>query len=123
MNAVTWVSPEPPVLIQAPNTVEATYWELDSGGYLVHILNHTYDAVFPAPPSATKVPASREVFRGITEVIPVRDIVVRLNGRPVAIKILVGDSYVTIDEASAVIAQLNEYAVVLISGSTNSPPR
>ena len=42
VNAVDWASPEPPVRVEAPKTIEATYWELEQGGYLVHLLNHTY---------------------------------------------------------------------------------
>ena len=114
VNAVTWASPKPEVQVEAPNTVEATYWRLESGGYLVHILNHTYDAVFPAPPSATKVPASREVFRAITQVIPVRDVGVRLRDRPGAVKVLVGDAQVAVDDTQVVLAELGEYAVILI---------
>ena len=114
VNAINWVSPEPPVRVEAPNTVEATYWELEQGGYLVHILNHTYDALFPAPPSATKVPASREVFRGITEVVPVHDLTLRLSSPPDSVKVLIGGFDVAVADTLVTIAKLNEYAVILI---------
>ena len=114
VNAVTWVSPQPQVWVEAPNTVEATYWRLDSGGYLVHILNHTYDAIFPAPASAAKVPASREVFRAVTQVISVRDVRIRLSAKPSSVTLLVGDSRLAVDDALVTLDELGEYAVVKI---------
>jgi hypothetical protein len=114
VNAVEWASPEPPVRVEAPKTIEATYWELEQGGYLVHLLNHTYDALFPAPPSATKVPASREVFRGITEVVPVHNVALHVKGAPASAKVLVGDADLTVEGTRVALAKLDEYAVVLV---------
>ena len=114
VNAVDWASPEPPVRVEAPKTIEATYWELEQGGYLVHLLNHTYDALFPAPPSATKVPASREVFRGITEVVPVHNVALHVEGASASAKVLVGDADLTVEGTRVALAKLDEYAVVLV---------
>lgn len=113
-DTVNWASPQAPVEIEAPNTVETTYWELESGGYLVHILNHSYDAVFPAPPSATKVPSSREVFRAITDVIPVHNVKIHTKDVPTSVRVLIGESSLTVDRTTTTLSEVGEYAVVLI---------
>ena len=87
VNAVTCGTPVPPVQVEAPNTIEVTTWQLDGGGYLLHLMNHTHDALFPSPATGIKVPTSRDVFRAITQVIPVHGIKIHLaspgpqNGR------------------------------------------
>lgn len=73
-SAVMWAGGEPPVQILAPRTVEAAFYECDSGQrLLVHLLNHSYDQLFsvPRPGKNEQTPG---VGRAITEVVPVRDI-------------------------------------------------
>ncbi len=113
VNTVRWVADEPDVSVEAPNTIEATYWRLDNG-HLIHLLNHTYDAMFPAPASCVKVPASREVFRPVRKVIPVYDVKIHFRSEPDSVEVLVGDSRVIVEGSVARLDRLNEYAVVRI---------
>ena len=114
VNAVNWAAPQPPIRVEAPNTVEATYWQLESGGYLLHLLNHTYDAMFPSPASGRKVPASRDVFRAVTQVIPVHDVRIHLENSAVSATVLIGDGEVADDGAGMILDRLHEYAVIEI---------
>ena len=115
VNTVNWISSKPDVCVDAPNTVEVTYWELASGSYIVHLLNHTYDAMFPAPGSASKVPASREVFRPVTQVIPIQNIKIELNIKLNSAALLVGESELNLSGNTVEIAELGEYAVVKVN--------
>ena len=79
---------------------------------LLHLLNHTYDAMFPSPASGVKVPASRDVFRAVTQVIPVHDVKVHLESAPASVKVLIGDVEVAHDDMLVTLGPLGEYAVI-----------
>jgi hypothetical protein len=116
INAVKWLAGSPPVRVEAPRTVEATYWQRPDGGLLVHLINHTHDPVFPAPASATKVPASREVMRAIREVVPVRDVCIHLRDGATSATMLIGAPAITLSGKTITLERLDEYAVVEIKG-------
>ena len=121
VRAAMWASGEPPVHVEAPNTVEATYWRDDDGSTLVHLLNHTHDAMFPAPPSGEKMPASREVFRAIREVVPVDGVTIQLASTPTAVDVLIGDVEARMDGQLIRLGRLAEYAVVRVQPQAATP--
>lgn len=80
LNSVLWAGGEPILRVDAPTTVEASFFEQEKRK-IIHLLNHTYDQMFPAPTTGTYGDFSRGVFRPVTEVIPVNDLRVYLNIR------------------------------------------
>jgi len=73
LNSVLWAGGEPVLKVDAPTTVEATFFEQE-GRKIIHLLNHTYDQMFPAPGTAVYGDFSRGVTRAITDIVPVSDI-------------------------------------------------
>lgn len=68
-----------PLHIVGPTTVEATYF-VKGNGYLVHLLNHTYDQMFPVQKGDMGAYGrfSRGAFRPVEDVFPVRNLRVRI---------------------------------------------
>lgn len=91
LNCLAIVGGSPAVTISAPTTVETTFYEQPAHHRIViHLLNHTYDQLFPAPGLGGVGGAygrfSRGVFRPIGDIIPVHNIHVslcNLNGKDV----------------------------------------
>lgn len=113
VRCVEWISGDPVLRVEAPNTVEATYWQLNDGSYLAHLLNHTHDAIFPAPATGEKVFASREIIRAIRHVVPVHDVRIRVIPRPRSAECLVGNTSLAIQN-DGITLTLEEYAVIRI---------
>ena len=78
LNSVLWAGGEPILKVDAPSTVEASFYEQENRK-IIHLLNHTYDQMFPIPTTGHYGDYSRGVTRPVTEVIPVNDVRVRLN--------------------------------------------
>jgi len=78
LNSVLWAGEEPMLKVDAPITVEAVFFEQE-GRKIIHLLNHTYDQLFPAPTTGIYGDFSRGVARAITEVVPVSDLKVHFN--------------------------------------------
>ena len=114
VRSVEWLSDKPAVRVEAPNTIEATYWRVDDRSYLIHLINHTHDAIFPAPATGEKMPASREVFRAIRHVVPVHEVKIHLEAEPVSVETLVGSSQMSVDGMVVALDRLDEYAVLRV---------
>ena len=66
--------------VEAPTTVEAAFFEQkEHKRIIIHLLNHTYDQLFPAPGTGSYGSFSREVFRPVGDIIPVSGIQVCLQ--------------------------------------------
>ena len=112
VRSVEWSSEPPEVKVKAPNTIEATYWTLDDGSALIHLMNHTYPAMFPAPSTCEKAPVSREVFRPVRQVIPVHDIQLSITKTVASAEILIGQGELRTEDNTVMLNRLDEYAVV-----------
>nr|MDO8135403.1 beta-galactosidase trimerization domain-containing protein [Candidatus Njordarchaeum guaymaensis] len=64
LNSVLWAGGDPVLKVDAPNTVEATFFE-QPGRKIIHLLNHTYDQLFPAPTTGVYGNFSRGVARAV----------------------------------------------------------
>lgn len=78
LNSILWVGGEPILKVDAPTTVEATFFEQE-GRKIIHLLNHTYDQMFPAPTTGTYGDFSRGVTRAVTDIIPVNNLRIYFN--------------------------------------------
>jgi hypothetical protein len=78
LNSVLWAGGEPILKVDAPNTVEVTFFEQERRK-IIHLLNHTYDQLFPAPTTGTHGYFSRGIIRAVTNVIPVSNLTVHFN--------------------------------------------
>jgi hypothetical protein len=75
LNSLRFVGGSPAVVVEAPTTVQATFFEQrEHDRIIIHLLSRTYDQMFPAPATGIYVRFSRGVFRPVGDVIPVRDI-------------------------------------------------
>ena len=80
LNSLHFVGGSPAVTVEAPTTVEAAFFEQkEHKRIIIHLLNHTYDQLFPAPGTGSYGSFSREVFRPIGDIISVSDIQVCLQ--------------------------------------------
>jgi hypothetical protein len=79
LNSLCFVGGTPALVVRAPTTVEATFFrQPQHNRIIIHLLNHTYDQLYPAPATGGYGRFSREVFRPIGDVIPVSGIEVEL---------------------------------------------
>ena len=75
LNCLEYAGGRPALQLTGPTTVEATYYQQPQHSrIIVHLLNHTYDQLFPTPTTGAYGSFSRDVFRPVSEVIPVSNI-------------------------------------------------
>ena len=80
LNSLDIVGGAPAVTVKAPTTVEATFFrQPQHSRIIIHLLNHTYDQLYPAPATGRYGLFSKEVFRPIGDIVPVSDIEVALR--------------------------------------------
>jgi len=80
LNSLGLVGPPPVVSVKAPTMVETTFYrQPEHNRIIIHLLNHTYEQLFPAPASGQYGSFSREVFRPVGDIIPVRDVEISLR--------------------------------------------
>jgi hypothetical protein len=80
LNGLSCVASDSAVGIKAPTTVESAFYEQPGHGRLViHLLNHTYDQMYPTPAKKEYGSFSGDVFRPVGDVIPIRDIEIKLR--------------------------------------------
>ena len=80
LNSLYFVAGRPTVIVEAPTTVEATFFQqAEPGRLIIHLLNHTYGQLFPAPTTSHYGSFSRDVFRPVGDMVPVGDIQVSLQ--------------------------------------------
>jgi len=80
LNSLRFVGGTPSLVVKAPTTVEATFFrQPQHNRVIVHLLNHTYDQLYPAPATGQYGGFSREVFRPIGDIVPVSGIQVSLH--------------------------------------------
>ena len=79
LNAVAWAGGPAAMAIAAPTTVETAYYrQPEQQRIIIHLLNHTYDQMFPVPTARQYGQFSGNVFRPVGDVIPVHDIQITL---------------------------------------------
>jgi hypothetical protein len=79
INALRYAGRGPAISVDAPTTVEASFYEQpERGRWIIHLLNHSYDQLYPAPATGQYGQFSREVCRVIGDIVPVSDIEIEL---------------------------------------------
>jgi len=80
LNSLHFVGGRPALTLKAPTTVEATFFQQkEHKRIIIHLLNHTYDQLFPTSTTGEYGNFSREVFRPVGDIIPVSGIQVSLR--------------------------------------------
>ncbi|MBI4530619.1 MAG: beta-galactosidase trimerization domain-containing protein [Candidatus Latescibacteria bacterium] len=80
LNSLYCAGGKPAITIKAPTTVEATFFQQrEHKRIIIHLLNHTYDQLFPAPTTGSYGSFSRDVFRPVGDILPVSGIQVSLQ--------------------------------------------
>jgi len=108
LNCIALAAGPPIIRINAPTTVEATFYEqAETNRTVIHLLNHSYDQTFPAG-----------VFRPVGDVIPIHDIRVSLHLpdgiRTKKVYSLVAKETHHVEGGAFVIRELAEYEVVVL---------
>lgn len=123
LNSLSFAGGTPVVTVDAPTTVEATYYQQPNlKRIVIHFLNHTYDQLFPTPTTGDYGRFSRDVFRPVGDIIPVNDIrvAVKLSVGAVAKRIFSAMSDEDLPRQSNdagigfSISRLGEYEVVVV---------
>ncbi len=108
LNCIALAAGPPIIRINAPTTVEATFYEqAGTNRTVIHLLNHSYDQTFHAG-----------VFRPVGDIIPIHDIRVSLH-LPDGIRTkkaysLVAEETYQVEDGAFVIRELAEYEVVVL---------
>ncbi len=126
LNAARWIAGPAPVEVTAPATVEATFYEQKTKNRLViHLLNHSYDQLYPRPTHGSRTLYSPGVIRAVGKAVPVDNITVRMpmtSGRRVtSVYSVLEQQKLPFEEKGRevrfVVPRLEEYRVIAIQQS------
>ena len=75
LNGLRFAGGTPVLTVDAPTTIEATFFQQPKQNrVIIHLLNHTYDQLFPTPTTGGYGRFSGDVVRPIGDIVPVSDI-------------------------------------------------
>ena len=112
--------------VTAPATVEATFYKQKTKNRLViHLLNHSYDQLYPRPTHGSRTLYSPGVIRAVGKAVPIDNITVRMpmtSGRRVtSVYSALEQQKLPFEEKGRevrfVVPRLEEYRVIVIQQS------
>jgi hypothetical protein len=80
LNSLYFTGDKPPVTLKAPTTIETIFYQQKKQKrIMIHLLNHTYDQLFPTPGTGVYGSFSRNISRPVGDIIPVNGIEISLQ--------------------------------------------